>query len=695
MSQENRLANEQSPYLIQHKNNPVNWYPWSEEAFKQAKLEDKPIFLSIGYSTCHWCHVMEHESFADENIAKEMNETFISIKVDREERPDIDSIYMNVCQMMTGSGGWPLTVIMTPDKKPFFAGTYFPPKSRGGRLGMKEIIDRTKQIWVQNRDEIITSANEVTAQLNIERFGKNLHELPKGIYRKTYHELASSFDEEYGGFGSRPKFPVPHNLLFLLKYFHFSGNKDSLDIALKTLESMRKGGIYDHIGYGFHRYSTDSEWLVPHFEKMLYDQALLLMAYAEAYKLTGRYLFKKTAIEVSEYLVRDMQSEDGAYYSAEDADSEGEEGKYYLWEINEIRKASVGDADFVLDAFNIKEEGNFIDEFVGALTSKNIPHIKGNLVSLAEKYQTDEVGFFSRLDKVRENIFQIREQRIKPHLDDKILTDWNSLLMASFAYAGKLLSNDAMIGNAINIQEFIHENMIANNDELFHRYRNKEAGIPGMLDDYASYIFGLIQLYQATQNPEYLEMSDKMMNSSLRNFWDEDNAGFFFTAKNAEKLISRQKEIYDGAIPSGNSLMLRNLLSLYKITGKSNYMEKADQLIKYFSDAVSAAPSAHTMFVSAASMLEYDGGEIVLCGDEKEIKDFLNEINKLFLPNTLIISKTDQNGSKLEKLADYTKSMIPKDGKATAYLCRNFACENPVHSPKELIELINKNREER
>ena len=422
----NRLSKENSPYLLQHAGNPVDWFPWGSEAFTKAAEEDKPVFLSIGYSTCHWCHIMEKESFEDEEIAGMMNDAFVSIKVDREERPDIDGIYMQVCQMLTGSGGWPLTIIMTPDKKPFFAGTYFPKESRFGRPGMKELISRIKNIWLTKRDDINRSASEITEAVS-RQIDSAPDELDKNIFEKAFAEFRERFDSEYGGFGSAPKFPSPHNLSFLVRYYKSYKDEDALMMAAKTLDEMRQGGIYDHIGFGFHRYSTDRQWLVPHFEKMLYDQALLTISYVEMYQATGKEIYKQTAEEILEYVLRDMTSPEGGFYSAEDADSEGEEGKFYLWTKDEFERTAGTDSGLLAGIFNVKPDGNYSDPLNEGNEPGNILHLKNSLTELSTEAGLSEEELKKKINEASKKLFKIREKRVHPYKDDKILTDWNGI----------------------------------------------------------------------------------------------------------------------------------------------------------------------------------------------------------------------------------------------------------------------------
>ena len=556
----NRLQHEKSPYLLQHANNPVDWYPWGEEAFEKARKEDKPILLSIGYSTCHWCHVMEYESFEDEEVAALMNETFVSIKVDREERPDIDNIYMTVCQLLSQGGcGWPLNVFMTPDKKPFYAATYVPKNSRYGRLGMMELIPRIAEVWKNNREEILKSAESTTQSLTLATDPTRIQageELDSKTLKKTYEQLESRYDPAHGGFGNRPKFPTPHNLLFLLRYGQRTGNQKAIDMVSKTLESMSNGGIFDHIGFGFHRYSTDSEWLVPHFEKMLYDQALLALAYTEAYQLTKNKGFKQTAEQIFTYVLRDMTSPDGGFYSAEDADSEGEEGKFYLWSQQEIIEIlGKKEAELVINIYNTEPGGNFTDEVSGEKPGTNILHLNKNpdQAAMALGISRDELD--SRINESRQKLFDVREKRIHPSKDDKIITDWNGLMIAAFAKAGRVFENKKYTDAAEKAADFINSKL-TKDGRLLHRYRGGDAAILANIDDYAFFIWGLLELYESTFNIVYLKEAISLTDQMIKYFWDDTNYGFFFTPSDGEKLLVKQKEIYDGAVPSGNAVAM-------------------------------------------------------------------------------------------------------------------------------------------
>ncbi|HVO73698.1 MAG TPA: thioredoxin domain-containing protein, partial [Ignavibacteriaceae bacterium] len=576
MEKQNRLAAEKSPYLLQHANNPVDWFPWGEEAFSKAAEEEKPVFLSIGYSTCHWCHVMEKESFEDNEIAGLMNDAFISIKVDREERPDIDFIYMTVCQMLTGAGGWPLTIILTPDKKPFFAGTYFPKENRFGKVGIKELIPRIKELWKTNRQEINNSAGEIYSALQNYAKIEPGSKLTEDILDEAYKDLEKRFDPQFGGFADAPKFPTPHNLLFLLRYFKRRSQPKALEMAEKTLREMRKGGIFDQIGFGFHRYSTDREWLVPHFEKMLYDQALIAEACIEAYQLTKKDIYKKITEEIFEYVLRDMTSPDGGFYSAEDADSEGEEGKFYLWKYDQLKEILNGNAELILQIFNVKPQGNWFDPVHGGYNGTNILRLQKGLDELAKESGLSADILIKKINSAREKIFQHRKQRVHPFKDDKILTDWNSLMISAFAKASAAFNNAYYLNAGENAASFIFNNLFDSKGLLLHRYRQDNSAIIANADDYAFFIASLIDLYEASFNTYYLKKALELTKQMLEHYWDNVYGGFFFTPDFAmEQQIVRNKEVYDGAVPSGNSVALLNLLKLGRITADPQLEEKA------------------------------------------------------------------------------------------------------------------------
>ena len=689
--QKNHLKNEKSPYLLQHVNNPVDWYPWSSEAFTLAEKKNKPIFLSIGYSTCHWCHVMAHESFEDEEVANLLNKHFICIKVDREERPDIDKLYMNVCQLITGKGGWPLTIIMTHDKKPFFAATYIPKQSRYGMKGLLGLLGEIKNLWENNTPELLKSAREITMVLQRFTQSSEPKELPKSTLETTYYQLLNSFDEINGGFGFQPKFPTPHNLLFLLRYWKRTGDTYPLKMVEITLEHMRWGGIYDHIGFGFHRYSTDKTWILPHFEKMLYDQALLLMAYTEAYQATKNQIFKITVEEIIEYVSRDMSSEEGGFYSAEDADSEGEEGKFYMWEYEELQQIlTIPEFDLIVTFYNIKKDGNFKPE-IGNKQKKNILYQTMSIKDFATYHKITEKELIAHLGKIRRKLYNIRKERIPPQKDDKILTDWNGLMIAALTKAAQVFENKKYALLAEKAVNFFIKNMMNNRGELLHRYRKGDADISGYADDYAFLILGLIELYQATFNPTYLKISLDLNEHLLQHFWDKKDGGLFFTSDKNEKFIAQIKEIYDGAIPSANSVTFFNLTRLARMTGNRGLEKKALELSKAFSEQIQKMPSGYTQMMLGLDFAFGPSHEIVIVGNKesKDTKKILQEIYSTYLPNKVIILKELQNTNiSIQELVPFIKDYSQIHNQATIYLCQNQQCQLPTTDSKKIKQFL-------
>jgi len=692
MSKNNSLINEKSLYLLQHANNPVNWYPWGNEAFQKAKEEDKPIFLSIGYSTCHWCHVMNHESFSDPEVAKLLNEVFISIKVDREERPDIDKIYMTVCQMMNNSGGWPLTIVMTPDKKPFFAGTYFPKETRFGRIGLIELITKIDDLWKNKREDLINSSERITyvlQDLTLESPGDSLN---KNTLEKAYEQLKSRFDDKHGGFGTSPKFPSPHNLLFLLRIYKRENNLDALFMVEKTLQEMQKGGIFDHVGFGFHRYSTDAKWIVPHFEKMLYDNALLAMAYTEAYQATKKEQYKETAEKIFTYVVRDMQSPDGAFYSAEDADSEDEEGKFYTWQMDELNSIlTPEEKDLFALVYNMKPSGNYLEESTRRSTGKNIPHFTQDL-HIAEKIGISIEELNDNIETIRKKLYTAREKRIRPRLDDKILTDWNGLIIAAFAKGGYVFNENKYIKIAQEAMKFLLDNLRNEKGELLHRLRENLAEINAFLDDYSFVIWALLELYESTFDAFYLTQAVELTEIQLTKFWDNNIGGFYFTSNESEGLIARQKEIYDGAIPSGNSVAMFNLLRLSHITGNQEYEVKADEIGRVFAENVAKNPSVHAFLMVAVDFAIGPTYSLVISGDseESDTKNFLDSIRYEYLPNkTLVFRPTEQKSPEIDHIASFVGDFNKYQNKVTAYVCVNKSCKTPTNEINQMIDYLN------
>ncbi|MBN2802475.1 MAG: thioredoxin domain-containing protein [Deltaproteobacteria bacterium] len=691
----NHLIGEKSPYLLQHSMNPVNWYPWSEEAFKRATSENKPVFLSIGYATCHWCHVMEHESFEDKNVAEILNKNFISIKVDREERPDVDNYYMNVCQAMTGSGGWPLTIIMTPDKKPFWAGTYIPKTARFGRPGMMELLPKLADIWETQKEDLITKANTIekalrqkekalTNQLNPEQSDNGLKVNEQ--FKLGFGQLASVYDPVNGGFGDNMKFPSPHNLIFLLHYYNWSKNPGALEMVENTLKNMRGGGIFDQLGLGFHRYSTEPTWTVPHFEKMLYDQALLLWAYSEAYGATKNSFYKDVAVEISNYVFTNLTSKTGAFYSAEDADSEGVEGKFYLFQEDEFDNLLNSNMSEYLKAeFGVTKNGNFKD-----------PHsnMRGNILTLRDNEKSLKSMPFSEaeINRAIKSLLSYRNKRVRPFLDDKIITDWNGLMIGALAIGAGMLDDEQMREGAELAAADILSKMKLSDYHLFHRYRENDSSIKGMLDDYAFMIFAMTELYQTTQKTDYLISALEFTKVVQRDFMDKDEGTFFMNPDIENDLPSRPKDFYDGAIPSGNSMMMYNLIRLARITGNTTLEESASKLSKSIKKRSGKNLYAHTLYLIGQNFAAGPSVEIVLVeGENKnDIKEFKNALNSLYFPPKVTIVKNENNKKELERLAPYTKDQIATGNKTTAYVCVKNSCSLPVTDPAAMIEIITK-----
>ena len=674
----NRLIHEKSPYLLQHAHNPVDWYPWGEEAFKKARAEDKPIFLSIGYSTCHWCHVMERESFEDKEVAEVLNQNFVSIKVDREERPDIDHIYMTFCQALTGHGGWPLTIILTPDQKPFYAGTYFPKKGRMGMPGILDILNRISKAWKQDKESLIEASEQIFKGVQPDFLVKGEEaEISDDILDKAYLALKRSFEPSYGGFSTAPKFPTPHNLSFLLRYWKARGEEEALRMVEKTLDGMARGGIFDHIGYGFSRYSTDQKWLVPHFEKMLYDNALLTIAYLEAFQCTGKEVYRQVAEKVFTYVLRDMTSPEGGFYSAEDADSEGEEGKFYLWKPEEIKEIlGESDGQAFCEYYGITPIGNF--------EGKNIP----NRIHAKEAVNHGEEA----IAPLREKVFEHRERRFRPYKDDKILTSWNGLMIAAMAIGGKVLENWAYTQAAERAVEFILDRLVRKEDgRLLARYREGEASHLACVDDYAYLVWGLIELYETTYKPIYLHHALHFNGDMVKYFWDEENGGLFLYGKDGEQLIARPKEIYDGALPSGNSVAALNFLRLARLTGDSRLEEMGERQIRAFGKALQRSPAAYTHFMTAVMFAALPGQEIVVAGEpvQEDTQKMLKVLRSRFMPQAVILVKPmGEEGEMLARIAPFVREQKPIGGKAAAYVCQNFACQAPVTDPSRLAQML-------
>ena len=671
----NRLIHEKSPYLLQHAYNPVDWYPWGEEAFEKAKKEDKPIFLSIGYSTCHWCHVMEKESFEDAEVAKIMNDHFVSIKVDREERPDVDNIYMSFVMAMTGSGGWPLNAFLTPERKPFYGGTYFPPGEVWGRPSFKTVLLQIAEAWKSQRDQLLESSHSITTALKegMDRSAEKKFPLSVETLQKGANQYATQYDKTFGGFGPAPKFPRSHTLSFLLRVWKRSGDPRILEMVEKTLQEMAKGGMYDHLGGGFHRYSTDGQWRIPHFEKMLYDQALLAKSYLEAYQATKNERYAEIAREIFEYALRDLRSPEGPLYSAEDADSaedpehpeEKKEGAFYLWKKEEILKILGAEkGKRFSDHYGIEEEGSV----------------------LYEAHPAEEA-----LSEERKKLFSERTKRLRPHLDDKILVDWNGLMISSLALGSQVLKEPRYEEAARRGADFILETLVRKDGRLLHRYRDGEAAILGTLEDHAFFIHGLLDLYEATFEVRYLEEAKRLCQEMIDLFWDEKEGGFFLTGDDAETLLLRPKELYDGAIPSGNSVAALDLLRLSRITMEKSFEERARQLFDGFSAQIVQTPMHFPQLLIALDFALGPSQEIVIAGEKENQKTqaMVRFLYGRFLPNkVLILHPSGKEGKRIESLVPFVASQGPIDGEPTAYVCENYVCRLPTKDLKEFEKIL-------
>jgi len=671
----NNLIEATSPYLLQHAHNPVNWYPWGEEALQLAVQQNKPIFLSIGYSACHWCHVMERESFENIEIARVLNEHFISIKVDREERPDIDEIYMQAVQLMTGSGGWPLSVWLTPDLQPFFGGTYFPPEDRWGRAGFKKILGSIAQLWHDQQGQVFQKANQLTAYLEqlteVESMDADFG-LP--LWKSAFRKAEENFDERYGGFGSAPKFPQAMELSFLLRYYFHTGEKRALEMVEKSLQGMANGGLYDHLGGGFHRYSTDERWLVPHFEKMLYDNALLIITYLEAYQIIGKPFYADIARATLDYMVREMTDPGGGFYSSQDADSEGEEGKYYVWQKQEIDKILGQDeSKLFCDVYGASQEGNW--------EGKNILNLRRSLQGIAEQYNTSLQELAIRLEEARQKLFETRLKRISPDKDDKILSAWNGLMISAMCKGFQVLGEKKYLLAAEKAIAFVLEKMYIK-DRILRTYRTGKSQINGYLSDYALLSAALIDLYESTFDLSFLEKAIEINQLMLQKFYDEKQAGFFFTASDHKHLLIRTRNPYDNAIPSGNSVAVSNLLRLSEFTGDSSLKQKAEQTIKLYTAQIQRSPSGFAFLLSSTDYFWSKPKEIVVAGDRNSdlVTDMFAAIHSRYLPNKVIayadpaLSKREVESSKILPLIE---GKISSNGEAKIFVCENYTCQNP------------------
>jgi len=684
----NRLINETSPYLLQHANNPVDWYPWGEEALERARSEDKPILLSIGYSACHWCHVMERESFEDEIIAGMMNENFVSIKVDREERPDLDQVYMQAVQMLTGSGGWPMTVFLTPEGKPFYGGTYFPPTDRQGMPGFPRLITSIAEAYKTNKGEV----DRVTQQLTTQMTQSN--QIPKGtsiltvdILHQAYSTLATNFDYQNGGFGNAPKFPQPMGPEFLLRYYHHGYNPRALELVEITLEKMAYGGIYDQIGGGFHRYSTDAYWLVPHFEKMLYDNALLARLYLHTHLITGKPLYRRIVEETLDYVLREMTDSSGGFYSAQDADSEGVEGKFFVWTPDEIR-AVLGDADSEVFSsyYGVTPNGNFEGE--------NILNIRQDPEAFAEAHDLTQEQLDEIISRSSKALLDVREQRIHPMRDDKVLASWNGLMLRSFAEAAAALGRADYLEAAVKNAGFLVGTM-KSQGRLLRTYRDGQAKLLGYLEDYSFVVDGLLALYEATFDIRWLDEAVTLADSMIELFWDEGIGGFYDTGSDHETLVVRPRDVFDNAQPCGGSVASDALLKLAVFTGNSDYNAKAAVPLRSLHQAMSQSPGGTGHWLNALDFYVSPPKEIAVIGPRNDpaTQALLDTVFSRFLPNKVVMgTENPLSAGGIEGTPDFPllQDRIMVGGLPSAYVCENYTCQLPVTDPDALAEQLSR-----
>ncbi len=674
----NRLAQESSPYLLQHKDNPVDWYPWGEEALEKARREDKPILLSIGYSACHWCHVMEHESFEDEETARLMNEHFVSIKVDREERPDIDSLYMSATQAMTGGGGWPMTVFLTPEGVPFYAGTYFPRESRAGMPSFTQVLHSLADAYENRREDVLKSAGRVREYLQAAASAA-MPEAAIGpeLLDRAGEVLISELDRRFGGFGGAPKFPQPMNLEVLLRHYRRTGDRTALSGVEQTLRAMARGGIYDQLGGGFHRYSVDMHWLVPHFEKMLYDNALLSRLYLEAYQATGDDFYRRIAEETLDYVARDMKSPEGGFYSTEDADSEGEEGKFYVWTPQEIQDIlDPEEAKLAERYWNVTERGNF--------EGKNILSVPRPPEDVAVEFGIAPEELQEKISTIRAKLLDARAERVRPGRDEKILAAWNGLMLRSFALAAAVLDREDYSDIAEKNASFLMDNLRVSG-RLRRSYKDGEARFNGYLEDYACVADGLLALYEATFETRWLIEARDLAEKILELFWDEKRGAFYDTPADHEQLVARPRDIYDNATPSGTSVATEVLLKLALILDREDYRSCAGTVLEDLSGGMEKVPGGFGRLVSALDFYLSQPYEIALIGETgaPDMSALIRTVYSLYLPNKVLAGCTPDD----EEAAELTPLLVgrsTRDGKATAYVCVNYACQNPTTDPEEL-----------
>ncbi len=678
----NRLAQETSPYLLQHQHNPVDWYPWGAEALRKSREENKPIFLSVGYSACHWCHVMEHESFEDEEIAEILNEHFVSIKVDREERPDVDSIYMEAVQMMTGQGGWPMSVFLLPDLRPFFGGTYFPPQDKWGRPGFKSVLLRLAEVYRTRREDIDDSAENITTHLQQMGVVSSAEgDLKAGWIDQAVRELKERFDSAWGGFGKAPKFPPSMALMLILRAWRGSREPELLKMVEITLQRMAMGGMYDQLGGGFHRYSVDNYWLIPHFEKMLYDNGLLVRSYLEAYQATASAFYRSVAVDTLEYVLREMTDAGGGFYSAQDADSEGEEGKFFVWRPEEIEEIlGKEEGGLFCRFYGVTEEGNFEGK-TSALFIQRPPR------SFAEEEGISQEALFDVLQRGRAKLFSVRERRVKPGLDDKILTSWNGLMISAMALAGRALEEPRYVEAASRAADFILREMREERG-LLRSHRGGVSKLNAYLDDYAFLIVGLVDLYEASFEVRWIRAACDLAREMIARYWDEEGGAFFFTAHDHERLIVRKKMTQDGAIPSGNSMAALGLLKLAKLSGEEEFRTRGEGVLRAFSEYLERAPAAFHMMLVALDFHLASPVEVAVVGERgaADTHAALRAVEAGFVPNKVVAFRSPdaEEDAGLPLLAG--KSMV--DGRAAVYVCENFACKAPLTDPAAIEEAL-------
>jgi len=697
----NRLANEKSPYLLQHSHNPVDWYPWGPEAFAKARGEGKPIFLSIGYSTCHWCHVMERESFEDEAIAALLNRDYVPIKVDREERPDVDRVYMTFVQATTGSGGWPMSVWLTPDLQPFFGGTYFPPENRWGHPGFGSVLTQISAAWRTDHDQIVSSARDVTEQLRkqaaVQASRSGAAAIDQGMLDSGFFVFRRSFDSHLGGFGGAPKFPRPSVHHFLLRYWARTRNQEALDMVLLTLREMAKGGMHDHLGGGFHRYSVDERWFVPHFEKMLYDQAQLAISYLEALQITGDEQYAATARGIFDYVLRDMTDSEGGFYSAEDADSaddpdhpdEKREGAFYVWAADEIRGPA---AEWFRYRYGVEEDGNVEHDPHGEFAGQNILHQARTVEETAEHFERSVEEIRAGLTEIERVLSETRARRPRPHLDDKILTAWNGLMISALALGGAVLDDARYAAAACRAAEFVMARLYdPATMTLRRRYRQGEAAIPAFLDDYALFTQALLDLYEAQFDLRHLELALRLTEKQMEVFEDRVHGGFFSSAAGDTSLVVRIKEDYDGAEPSGNSVAVMNLLRLAEMTDRAQFREAAERALAAFAPRLAVAPVALPEMLAACEFRLGKPRQVILVGerDAADTRELLRTLYTRFVPGRIVLL-VDSPAARRE-LADAIPaiaSMEKIEGRASAYVCRDYTCQLPVFEAGRFAELL-------